>query len=143
MPSPPTCSITARTCASCRCSSATPTLRRRRSTRTLRGSASSSCMRGTTRAANGARQGALAGGLGSLAAFDDDAEPLDAGHGRELGDADPDPWRAELGPQQLGQRLGKALEQLVRMIGSKCLDAPDDGRVIERVGEIVAGEGLY
>jgi hypothetical protein len=78
--------------------------------------------------------------LPGLAALDDYTKPLDAGDRCELGHAHANPRGSELGAKHLGQCLGEALEQFVRVIGRKRLDALHDRRVIERVGKIVAGE---
>ena len=50
---------------------------------------------------------------------------------------------AELAQHDIGDRLREALEQLMRMIGGECLQALDDRRIIERVGEIAGAEDFF
>ena len=75
-----------------------------------------------------------------LAALDGDAKLLDALHRRQLRYADLDPGSTELAKHDIGDRLGEALEELVWMIRGKCLQALDDRRIIERIGEIAGAE---
>src|SRR5208282_1330410 len=95
-------------------------------------------MRAITRAASAAQRS----DLGSRAALDDYAEPSDTRERCQLGDTEPDPWRTKFGAQHFGQRLGKSLEELVRVIGGERLYTLDYSRVVERIVEIVAGKRL-